>query len=281
MARLSQFIFIALASWSHPLSILLIPIGMVLFFTRPSPLDKIGNLGIVISAAAYAMFGVQATSSNATLNGKTFIVTYQYLMHRVIFESIFGDHVRDILEHTTYPWLINALALGLLALLALAVWSYHKKHNSRADLVMVGFLAFVILAITFLSAIGRSMKLEGIVESWGHRYFYLQQLLFAFLVIVYAVRAVEWKTMTTGTRVVMAVLAALYIISLNVSNESFFITSKEQGIGTIEFLKKAERQMHDGEGVNGPFTFPRGGEWDITLYPHPADSGEYTRAYGQ
>lgn len=269
IAKLFQFIFIVLASWSHPLSILLIPIGVVLFFARPSLLDRIGNIGIVISTTAYAMFGVQAASSNATLSGETLIITYHSLMHRVIFESVFGNHARDILEHTTYPWLINVLALGISVLLVLAIWSYHKKHKSKINLVMVGFLTFVIFAITFLSIAGRSMELESIVVRWGHRYFYLQQLLFAFLVILYIIRTVEWKTMATSTRVVMAALAAIYIISLNVYNEGFFTTSKEQGVETIEFLKEAERQMNTGEGVKEPFIFSRGGEWDIKLIPHP------------
>ncbi len=257
-----------LTSWSHPLSILLIPIGIALFFMRPSLPDRIGNLGIVISTAAYARLGVQSTA-HATLNGHTWVVTFQYFMHRVIFEAIFGDHVRSILEQTTYPWLINVLAAGILALLALAVWPCHERHSAGNDWGMLGFLTFVMFAITFLSAAGRSIKLEGIGESWGHRYFYLQQLIFAFLVILYIVRTVEWETMASTTKALMLVLASLYLISLNVCNERFFITSREHGIATLQFLRKAEQQLeHSAE----PLIFPRGGEWDIVLAPRPSDA---------
>lgn len=72
--------------------------------------------------------------------------------------------------------------------------------------------------------------------------------------------------MTNGARLALLMFFFSYVFYLNIHNVNFFNTSRDQGVVTIKFLKKADKQLNNnGDSKKRTLILDRGGRWDIKL----------------
>ncbi len=268
-AKAAQFCFLALAVFSHPFSVLFIPICIVLIFLRPSLSARMVNIGVVVLAVLYFFLGIKTTVVNPRVDITTILHTFECIVHRIVFEPVFGNNLRMILHDASQPSIINSFALFIVVGLVAVISSNTRIPSLKNKLPMFGFLLFVMFSLTFVSVVGRSVKYENFLSfPWGQRYFYIQQLLFVFIIVAYIVGLVSWKRLATGAKTGLLIFLFSYIYYLNIQHAPFFTTSREAGIATIQFLQEADRQLRDSNGRGEhprQMILHRGGKWDIKI----------------
>jgi len=268
-ARSAQLGFIALAVFSHPYSVLLIPICIALIFMRPSLPDRMTNAGIIVLAVLYFFLGVNRSVVIPQADVTTILVTFECIVHRIVFEPVFGNNLRMILQEAGQPSVIYLLASCIVAALVAVVANNTKTPELKNKLPMFGFLLFVVLSLTYISVFGRLGKYESFLSfAWAQRYFYTQQLLFVFMIVLYAVGLASWKRWTTIAKIAVATFLVCYVSYLNIHHVPYFKTSREHGIATIRFLREADRQLSISRSrgeVPQQMILHRDGKWDIKI----------------
>jgi hypothetical protein len=195
--------------------------------------------------------------------------TFECVVQRIVFEPVFGNNLRMILQEASQPSVINSFALFIVVGLVAVISSNTKIPSLKNKLPMFGFLFFVMFSLTFVSVVGRSVKYENFLSfPWGQRYFYIQQLLFIFIIVMYIVSLVSWKRLATGAKIGLLIFLFSYVYYLNIQHAPFFTTSKESGIATIQFLQEADRHLNNSKN-RGEYprqmVLHRGGKWDIKI----------------
>jgi hypothetical protein len=265
LAKAAQFSFLALAVFSHPLSIVFIPICFVLLFVQPSLSNRITNIGIVMLVVSYQLFGINSTNISYKIDSTTFLVTFKYIVHRIIFEPVFGNNLRVILYDANQLLIINIFAIFVLCIIIIVLSTNNPYLKNKLSLF--SFLLYVISVVTFISVVSRSMT-YGSSNPWNQRYFYTQQLLLIFIFSSYIVGVINWKMLEIGAKIALIFFLFSYVYYLNVSNAPFFLTSKEQGMATIKFLQLANKQLSNSENKEKypqQIILDRGGRWDIKI----------------
>lgn len=142
----AQFIFLVLAVFSHPLSILFIPICVMLFLARPSKPDRILNASMIVIAILYVLFGTVSRTMSYGIGIDTILTTFKYIAHRVVFEPIFGNHLRMILYDADQSLIITISAWIIVAGLCLFTLFFSKteRFSIKKHLPMLGCLLFII-----------------------------------------------------------------------------------------------------------------------------------------
>lgn len=270
-ARVGQCIFLALSICSHPSSFLFIPICLVLLFIRPSLPDRIVNSGIILMAVLYGILGIETAKVLPIIDSETFLFTFKFIMHRVIFESVLGGYLRSGLQHANQSLVINIFALWIVNGLWIVILLSNeaRKSSLQEQLSLFGLICYVIFLMTFIAVAGRSMTDERyLLSAWEHRYYYTQQSLFVFIILLHIFRLINWKMLSNSLKIAILILICSYFSYLNIYNTIFFTTSKEEGIMTIGFLQSVSRRIaHSEEGENYPqqMILKRGGQWDIKI----------------
>lgn len=266
--RLAQIIFLALAVWSHPLSIIFIPICFVLLLARSALPSKIMNVAVIILTISYIFFGVESTTVDYRNSAEAFFIAIKYIIHRVIFEAVFGNDLRMTLQQSGQILIINLVALSIVGILGFMVILLIRTRKFKLLLPSI-FLACIILGLTWIAVITRSMTPEShIVSPWAQRYFYVQQLLFLFLILLHIVQLINWKKLLKGQQIVLTAVTLCHLFYLNISNTKFFETSKEQGLETMSFIWLAADKIKNNTDVNGApqyMILDRGGMYDIQI----------------
>jgi hypothetical protein len=268
-ARSAQFGFIALAVFSHPYSVLLIPICIALIFMRPSLPDRMTSVGIILLAVLYFFLGVNRSVVIPQADVTTILVTFECIVHRIVFEPVFGNNLRMILQEAGQPSVIYLFASCIVAALVAVGANNTKTKGLNNKLPMFGFLLFVILSLTYISVFGRLGKYESFLSfAWAQRYFCTQQLLFVFIIVLYAVGLASWKKWTTIAKIAVLAFLLGYGSYLNIHHAPYFKTSREHGIATIRFLREADKQLSisrsRGEDPQ-QMILHRDGKWDIKI----------------
>lgn len=272
--KVAQSIFIALAIFSHPISVIFIPICFILFFLRPSLTDRITNISIIVLVLLYSLFAVEPSSFNYKISINIIATTFKYILYRIVFEPVFGNYLRLLLQYANATLVINFLALFTLLILICSAVSYYiktAKQNIKTDLIMFVFLLFVIFTVTFFAVVRCSVYYPN--SLWGpheQQYFYTQQLLFVFMAVLCIVRLIQWKSLAGRTKILLLILFMTYFSYLNIHNEIFFSTSKEQGMETMKFLKYADYYINSNKDGKSPkqLILYREGKWDIIINLH-------------
>lgn len=175
LGQVGQWGLMALCIWSHPLAVVVGPILLYNLITRPA--DRWFNGGLLLLLALYLGLGVELgfTERPRSLTASV-LLTPLYLLNRVLFEALFGYHLRLILYKAGQLWLIYgpALLVG-----AGAVWWYSRRWRSLSwpSQLQLGLLVYAIGALTWLTVYTRAADATIYMGEWSHRYFYIQQYL--------------------------------------------------------------------------------------------------------
>jgi hypothetical protein len=227
------------------------------------------SVGIILLAVLYFFLGVNRSVVIPQADVTTILVTFECIVHRIVFEPVFGNNLRMILQEAGQPSVIYLFASCLVAALVAVGANNTKTKGLNNKLPMFGFLLFVILSLTYISVFGRLGKYESFLSfAWAQRYFYTQQLLFVFIIVLYAVGLASWKKWTTIAKIAVLAFLLGYGSYLNIHHAPYFKTSREHGIATIRFLREADMQLSisrsRGEDPQ-QMILHRDGKWDIKI----------------
>ncbi|MCG8456828.1 MAG: hypothetical protein MI919_11155, partial [Holophagales bacterium] len=140
--RLAQAGYLCLAICSHPLSIVFVPICLVLSIARRSRGERLRNLGILVVVLLYAWLGIRSTETAGSGEELAAVgISAEYVAHRVVFESVFGNRMRMILQGSHQTWIILRLALCAVAILMSLVLLEARSPGVRHRLALLAVLA--------------------------------------------------------------------------------------------------------------------------------------------
>lgn len=282
LAKALQFVFLAFAVWSNPLSVLFIPICLLLLFVRTSFSERIVNAGIIVLTVLYGLVVKQSSNTDYQFDlFDGFILSLKYIAQRVVFESVFGNGLRVVLYHANKSWVIEVFALFIVCVLCLGVLSVNRKDNRsfRANLPLLCTLLYVVLASTFICVNLRFPRIHDnqFSTNVGQRYCYIQQKLFLLAALGYAVRLMDWRARNVAQKFVILLLIFSYAHYINTDNKHRFATSKERGIATMKFMElvNAKSTSRNGRGKHKELLIlDAPGPWDIRLTIQGVEAGK-------
>ena len=248
LLRLLGFVIGALAAWSHPLSIVCLPLGIARLMAKAPTGERAYHGGIVVAILSYVAMGIEFGRAGEARPGiPDLSASMELLLQRVPFEALAGNHMRLILLTHGLGWVATALGglltMGLFALIL-------KMPPSCWSRLAFG-VSYLVMALTILSIMARGEALLS--GPWEQRYFCVQQLLFLSLVTVVAY-----------TRCVAAVAVLLVTAVLQAQNGIYFHTNRQAGRSMLASLSLAEERLSQSDR---PVVLPRKGGWDIRLIP--------------
>lgn len=280
LGQMAQFGLLALCIWSHPLAIVVAPLLLYNLLTRPT--ERWFNGGLLLVLVLYLALGVEwgyAERPRSLLT--SVLVTPLYLLGRVVFEALWGYHLRLLLYTTGRSWLIYLPALLVVA--GLVGW-YLRRWRQLAwpSQLQIGLAVYAIGALTWLSIYTRAADRTTYMGEWNHRYFYVPQLLFWLGLMVAVVRertgqpaealpyrqgsyelkpaealtavSLPTKDGDSGTwgklsrlRLAIGLLLLLaYLIPMNYYHWNYLRTWPEDGVRLAEFLQAVEAYQQSG-----------------------------------
>ncbi len=271
--RIIQFVLVGLAVFSHPFSILFVPVCLALILLRRTLADRIFNGGIVGLVGIYYLVGVHPSAAGLGLSLPSLQATAECVLQRVLFEPVLGNSLRMILYQAGQASITNLAGVGIMALLVAVIAQRWREPALRNRVPVLGFVLFVIAGLTYLAVIGRNNLYNSFTElAWGQRYFLVQQILVLLVLVVHAVGLTGWDRLTVVARSAVAVFMLVFAAYLNLQHAPYFATSRDHGKMTMQFLRDVDSRLHQGGASRGgprEMVLHREGVWDIKINIRP------------
>lgn len=271
VVRVLQLCFLVLAVASHPLSIIILPLCVVLLFIRRGAADRVINISLIVAAGIYFSLGVrpEMATSKYPIRLETFWVGLRYVLHRVLFEGLLGNRLRVFWHTSGHDHVIELIAVVILCLLGLLVFLTRKRLARDHVPVIIG-LGMLVYGLTLVEVVTRVMTPDSHLQPMAQRYFFIQQLavvLVAIVALTHLIQSVKWPRPRVVLQILLVASVAGYIGALNICNLKLFQTRKEEGIRVVEFTRAVEARLRAGPGARGArlMTLKRGGTWDIRI----------------
>ena len=259
---LLEMALLMLAVCSHPLSIVLLPLCLLRCVRSRGRNSQLAG-GILAATILFYFFnGIDASGASASSALRSLGLAPVLIAHRVIFESFFGNNMREGIQAAGNAWFMQAVAGFVVA--ALSIWLWRTRRNWMELRTALLQTSYLILAISFLVILGRDIDPRIDPGSWGQRYSIVPQYIFLLSLGVLAVRTIPQPRTKAGWSTAAALLVGIgAVVLLNVQNTRYFRSSPHEGKRVAAFL--AELQA-DGPHPSRPHVLSRGC-WSIRIEP--------------
>ncbi len=229
-------IFLHLAIWSHPITVLIIP--PLLYQIIKEKKNRLNRLLLCVSGVLYYIFG----TSHAKFFKVDLFETIQIFLIRISAESAIGPTNRmDWAQagHTTGLLALGGLLTAILLVLLALQWK-KSEEKEKTTLATLGFflIGSALIAIIFRVQ-SRDLGMEYISAVWGVQYSYLSKILFVFLYLI-ALRSFAWGGATR--RWVHAVII-VFLLALNANGKQVYQTREDNGKTILKFMQLIERNF--------------------------------------
>ena len=270
LGRIGQLGFLVVTAWSHPLSILGIPLLGLTAIVRWKKDEIFNSVGLITAIVAYQLIGVDASDAIQKISFSSIGLAGKYILHRVVFESIFGNRLRLLLHEQQMDWMILLFALSAIGILCLLLWN-ERRRISNGNWLWIGGLTVIIAGVSLGSVIGRSMDGNTHLGGWEQRYFYIQQMAFVLtcsIALFYFLSSRQWSAQSRSLWIRLGIVVGVSLVWSNFSNRVWFDTSAEAGQKVQAFVREVDSRLsHSHEMADGSMMiFDRGGGfWDIRI----------------
>jgi len=268
--RLVGYIIVVVALiFSQPLSILAIPLCIIQFLFNKGKLERICFAILVAAIVIYQLKCVQKVT-NIEFSIENFLLAIKVFFARVIFESIFGAHVTNLLingESILYIFGISICIICLAFCVAMAGDSPRKRTMILGGAIIYGF------AIVYISILIRcttpDIKINFLREQYFVRYIYVPKLIFAG-VIIYQAATIFFTIVRKSKciRLIFIFSLIFYLAAVNYDNAHLYRDSVEEGRRVREFLLSVQYDLKykkEGKFYQPVHKLDRGGKWDIII----------------
>lgn len=268
--------------FSHPLSILVIPLCVFLFFLRKGVLQRAGLSVVMVSAIIY-----QLTAVNAGVHLRpgldALLLTWKVFLARVCFETVFGTHATHglLMEQGLGVYLVYAVGMLILCLPFVLSWNEKEKKVVWAMIGALG-LGLGIVAISCLTRYPNQPDIF-LIEANLQRYFYVPRLYLAILIMACLLSRVRTTFSRAGKamRCIVPGLGIAYLVMVNAFNGHRYGSSQEEGMRLRNFIRQVQDQRErarSGQPHQPEVVLERPGPWDIVIRVERRIDGETSAA---
>jgi len=245
--------------WSHPLSIVLLPVYALRLWRERAGPDRAVWLFLIVVTGLYVAIGIDLMQANRPVLD-LFRVSARAILERVVFETVIGNTARMQLLTAGYVVLMELIALSIVAVMTVPVirWARTGAIRSRFSLES----ALVFLLVTLLSVYTRGGHLD---DEWAQRYTYIQSALLIILIF-----AAVFPTLLARPRMIrtLAVTAAItWLVVLARVNAVWYMTDRDEGQRVRQFVRTIDAMERNG--ASRRLRLERSGAWSIEIEPRP------------
>lgn len=269
ISRVVQVGAMAMVVWSHPLCLALLPA----FAYRAATARSRGERGTLLALAALAclfpLLGTyHADSRGASLAaGRVVATSFQVLAQKVVFESIFGNRLREVVLARWGTWPFATVFAIVVGACGLAVWTT-RRDRDREQWFLLGYAAYLCVVLPVLVVVLRGYPLDALLSDWSQIYTFVPKVYVLLLLCMVGTalgRGRDWG-LRWGRYAAVAALA--WAGSVAVFNQSPYRCGPEAGVliqHTIARLYQAERATGGRDDVHLTVEDPIRRGWPIVI----------------
>ncbi|PIR00272.1 MAG: hypothetical protein COV66_07235 [Nitrospinae bacterium CG11_big_fil_rev_8_21_14_0_20_45_15] len=234
--RVPYIVFLHLAIWSHPLTVLIVP--PLLYKILKEQAERPHRILLCLSAMIYYLWGTQ----HAKFHSFNLLETLQIFFIRVSAESAIGPVRRVDWAQAGATTALLILGFILTALLGIALakqWA-RMEENEKTTVAMLGFYLIGSAAVAIVFRIqSRDLGMEYLSAVWGVQYTYLSKILFVFLFLV-ALKSMVWKE---GAWRWIHLVSVVLLLAINANGKEVYQTREDNGRTVLKFVELIERNF--------------------------------------
>jgi len=245
--------------WSHPLSILAVPV--YLFRTVKQKEYRVCNGLCMLSAISYYLFG----SGNAKAGWSSLSFAYDIIMERVVLESLVGPQNRAYMQ-----FLGASSYLGMFIILAtFLAWVTTWKKRSEREKLFLAYSIFFIIGTSLATTFAKELDYVFLNFIPRARFVFIPKVLFVALIIVTFGMVIKESPRIRAYAFVLMLL----LIYINGYKNRVYDTDIEDGKRILSFAKSIAAEMKQCTGSKKILVLDRGtppssgelGGWSIIV----------------
>ncbi len=263
-SRIIHFLILFLTAWSHPLSIIGIPLFGAFLFLKKFRVHRYFYILQILSISLYWKIGLKKSAHELAFNPATLRHALIYISRRVVFEGFFGNNLRLKLQAAGLHIILDITTLLIFILLGFLLYrGWNAIPFSGRIAICAGIILIFCLTVGVVYL--RSMDGTSHAGGWNQRYFYVQQLLAIFVTAVityYGLPGIQWKN-----KWIIFLISGAIFFQIR-SDRQYFKTNIHSGLKVRHFL----HALASGEELNSYFDskknryiLDRGGYWNIEI----------------
>ena len=257
--RKLNLVFMHILIWTHPFSLLILPI--YLYRVLRIPEHRLENGLFVVSIFSYFLFAVM----RSPLHWDTFPIYHYILMSRIGTEVVVGPYNLGWLN---YMGLSITFGFIVFLLIGIIIWFSRRKLKTREKwfFILLGYFILVPLAVSML---GRDLNDYYHLLRGGPRYTYISRLAFLIMGLSALFLLYQKSKIFRKTHWVLAAL----VLTINANANVLYKTDLTVGQSVRDFVAYLDQNQLDCvPGEERWFALHRGnspqpgtpGEWSVT-----------------
>jgi len=218
--------------WSHPLSIVMVPVYALRLWRERAGPDRAMWLLLILVTGLYVAIGVDLIQANKSVPD-VFLVSARAILERVVFEAALGNTARMQLLTAGHIAVMDLVALSIVAVMTVPLIRWARTGAIRSSFALESSLVFLLL--TFRSVYTRGGHLE---DEWAQRYTYIQRTLLIILIFAAVVPALLSRH---GMIRALSVTAAItWLVVLYLANTVWYSTDRHEGQRVRQFVRTVD-----------------------------------------
>ena len=260
--------------WSHPLSVLLVPVWLALAVAPPRFVPGGARPrwtpllygGYAASALLYQALAVQPAGAVGFRGLLDLRLTGWFLLDRVVVGTLLGDGATRALRRDPG----DAAVLGLAGFLLLAVavgvvLGLGSGKLGRADLAVVGLFALLLVGLTFLYVLTRDPDVGVLRGARGFRYFWVQRALWLLFLFWLGSRLVPRRWIGPGTSAVATALVGAWLVLTNLTDGHAYRVNRAEGARVAALVEEIATQEEERGGRINVYARLERGIWSVEV----------------
>lgn len=261
--------FQAGASWSNPLSMLLLPLYGARFFSeRRNPRAWVAVGVPVVAILTYFAFGIAHDGTKIRPSGvHALLLAADYMAQRVFFELFGSSFLRTQLPYHGLGF-VPRLAGGALALALVGgiAFAHRRGVLSESTKRVCLFAAFLVPAATLFFVTARNPEQELFESAFGQRYFFLQKVALVFVLVCVAWDAIPVVKVARPRWArawpIVALTGFVHLGMVNAFDRFLYMPPPGESATMRSFLERL--QTAEARGTHERVRLERG-EWTISV----------------
>ncbi|PIQ97519.1 MAG: hypothetical protein COV67_03785 [Nitrospinae bacterium CG11_big_fil_rev_8_21_14_0_20_56_8] len=247
--------------WSHPLSIVILPVCVWRLWSRPQQRPE--HVLFMVSAVGYGVWGVHPGPQDFS----SWPYLAQIFTQRVVLESLIGPKNRAYLQFLEGASPIAGAVFLVLVLIAWRSWGSRSAREKEALMV----LSYFQVSLLGMVVLGKHLEWIFLGMMALGRYVYAPKVLF---VVVFFILAFPVFRDIPRFRILLVGLVLL-LTAINLNSNKMYRTNVEEGKRIVQFFERVDRESRNCAGrVDWPMVLKRGawdprngpGDWSIEIF---------------
>jgi len=188
----------------------------------------------MVAIVLYELWGRQ---SDLKIQMPNLIDTFYIYSARVFLEPFLGNEIRLVMVNSARLFNFGIL-LGISLFLGLCVLLFRIRRTTQENYLIFGMLYGVFAALGLAVLTRQEYLLVDLYKYFGHRYFYVSQVLVVFLSLFAVLRIPRQPHWLSG---LIGGVALLYFLALNLQNHRAFSIHREEAVELRRYMLELDK----------------------------------------